>query len=351
DVFRNAFQFVLNSATQSALHRSTPIEYIWDDHDYGPNNSDSTARGRQAARLTYREYVPHYPLAERDPFGAIYHSFTIGRARFIVCDARSARSPAGATDDAEKTMLGKTQKAWFKRQLLDARNRGQLIVWANSLPWIGTNGDDGWYRYTHERRELANFIKDSLITRLCMISGDAHMTAIDDGANSDYADGGGAGFPVMHAAPLHRTPSAKGGPYSHGVFLSSSGQFGTMSVTDAGDSITVTWKGWRLKRLLAEYSFSFPMAECPEDYLCGDTDSDGRVDTADVLRLLNFYFRAGTAPCPRAAGDVNCDGLIDLADIVYLIYFVNGAIPTLCCQNTPQDPGSPRLYYPEAKED
>jgi hypothetical protein len=44
-----------------------------------------------------------------------------------------------------------------------------------------------------------------------MISGDAHMVAIDDGTNSDYADGGGGGFPVFHAGALDRSSSVKGG--------------------------------------------------------------------------------------------------------------------------------------------
>lgn len=36
------------------------------------------------------------------------------------------------------------------------------------------------------------------------------MLAFDDGSNSDYSDDGGAGFPVMQAAPLDRWGSTKG---------------------------------------------------------------------------------------------------------------------------------------------
>lgn len=257
--FQSAFNRVLNSPTQSKLYQQIPIAYMWDDHDYGPNNSDSTSPSREAARFTYRQYVPHFPLVENEIDKAIYHSFSIGRVKFIMCDSRSARSPANAVDDENKTMLGATQKAWFKQQLVDGRDNYALTVWVNTLPWIGVTGDDGWYLYTHERKELSNFIQDNNIQNLCMVSGDAHMIAIDDGTNSNYADSGGNGFPVLHAASLHRTPGVKGGPYSHGAFPGI-GQFGTMQVSDLGDAISVHWKGLNyLNELIVAYSFSYPV--------------------------------------------------------------------------------------------
>lgn len=142
-IFRQAYEAVLGSATQSQLYRALPITYIWDDHDFGPNNSDSTAPGRTASRLTYQEYVPHYPLEAGSGDVPIYFRFDVGRVRFLVCDSRSARSPWTVPDNVQKTMLGVSQKIWFKDQLLRARDSAALIIWVNSLPWIGVTGDDG----------------------------------------------------------------------------------------------------------------------------------------------------------------------------------------------------------------
>ena len=44
------------------------------------------------------------------------------------------------------------------------------------------------------------------------------MVAYDDGSNTDFAEGGGAGIPLMHSAPLHQVNSYKGGPYSEGCY-------------------------------------------------------------------------------------------------------------------------------------
>jgi hypothetical protein len=47
------------------LNMELPMAYMWDDHDFGPDNSDATAPGRDASLRAYREYVPHYPLQDK----------------------------------------------------------------------------------------------------------------------------------------------------------------------------------------------------------------------------------------------------------------------------------------------
>ena len=37
-------------------------DYMWDDHDYGPNDSDRFSPARDAALSSYRDVVPHFPL-------------------------------------------------------------------------------------------------------------------------------------------------------------------------------------------------------------------------------------------------------------------------------------------------
>jgi hypothetical protein len=328
-LYQSAYETVLASPNQSQMHKHMPIEYIWDDHDYGPNNSDSTAPGREAARLTYQQYVPHYPLSAGTGDIPIYHTFDVGRIRFIVCDMRSARSPYTAPDNSEKTMMGVEQKQWFKDQLLDADSTAPLIVWVNSLPWIGVTGDDGWYLYTMERHEIAQFISDNRISRLCMLSADAHMLAIDDGTNSDYSSDGGAGFPVMHAAALDRSGSVKGGPYSHGAYPGG-GQFGLMTVRDTGDSVHVEWSGRNYQdQEIVAYSFSYSGLL---DYVCGDANTSGVVDIDDVVYIIGYIFAAGPSPNPIESADVDCSGSVDIDDIMYLVNYIFGGGSEPCSE-------------------
>ncbi|MCI0329768.1 MAG: alkaline phosphatase D family protein [candidate division Zixibacteria bacterium] len=317
NLFRQAYETVLASPNQLRLFQEVAIAYIWDDHDYGPNNSDSTAPGRQAARLTYQEYVPHYPLAAGSGNIPIYFTFDVGRVHFIVCDSRSARSPETAIDDASKTMLGTMQKAWFKQELLNAKSNYPLIVWVNTLPWIGSpGGGDGWFEYTNERRELADFIKINGIKNLCMISGDAHMLAIDDGTNSGYATSGGAGFPVMHGAALDQSGSLKGGPYSHGAFPGG-GQFALTTVTDFGDSVRVQWSG---RNYLNQERVGYSFTVCTPQHI-GDLNRDGSFTASDVVLLVDCIF-SGTENCNFCFSDVNCDGRLSGSDVVSELYRV-----------------------------
>jgi len=121
-------------------------------------------------------------------------------------------------------------------------------VWVSTVPWITRTGskEDGWELYSWERRWLADRLEAlGLARRLLVVAGDAHMVAIDDGTNSNYATTakpGTPGFPVLQAAPLDRSPTVKGGPYSHGV-SAESGQYGWVEVRDDGAELRVTVAG------------------------------------------------------------------------------------------------------------
>ena len=244
--FASQYERSLSRPAQAALYRTAAVDYVWDDHDYGPDDGDSSSPSRPAALATYRMYAPHYALP--DP-SSIYHSFVVGRVRFVVTDSRSARTQA--------TMLGARQKAWLKRELLRAKRDGQLAVWVTSVPWIAAGGPDSWAGSPRERRELADFVARARIRNLVMLAGDAHMVAIDDGTNNRYATGGRLGWPVMHAAALDRRGDVKGGPYSEGAFPGS-GQFGTITVRDSGGAmVAVTLAGWDYGgRRIVAYTFT-----------------------------------------------------------------------------------------------
>lgn len=247
--FLEAFDEVLTSPRQASLYRHVPIAYMWDDHDYGDNDSDATSRSRPAARAMYDACVPHYPFEAPDSNGTIQQAFSVGRVRFLVTDNRSARTPATQADTLDKSMLGADQRTWLARELEAAASSALLVVWVNSVPWItkaSVKREHGWQPWSAERQWLADRIKAlGLNRRLIVLSGDAHMVALDDGTNSNYASDAVAtekAFVVAHAAPLDRYPRKKGGPYTHGMSAKRS-QFGLMSVEDDGTSMRVEISG------------------------------------------------------------------------------------------------------------
>jgi hypothetical protein len=113
------------------------------------------------------------------------------------------------------------------------------------VPWIAEAdpGIDDWGGFAEERSEIAEVIAANGIDNLLILSGDAHMLAIDDGTNSAYAAGQERGPVIFHAAALDRPGAVRGGPYSHGAFPGG-GQFGLVEVRDdGGDTIEIVLSG------------------------------------------------------------------------------------------------------------
>jgi alkaline phosphatase D len=237
-LFRRAFDRVLSQERQALFYRRTPLVYMWDDHDYGTDNSDGRSPTKAGVRHFYASDVPHYPTPlAPSADGPIAQAFDIGRVRFLLTDLRSERRPD------ERTMMGARQLEWFLGELdRAAREAVPLTVWVNSVPWITADGDlEGWGRFADERRRIGERITSlGLSDRFVVITGDAHMLAFDDGRHNPHG-----GFVVAQAAPLDRFVRKKGGPYSHEPSGQRNGQFGVLRITDDGTMLTAQLEGHR----------------------------------------------------------------------------------------------------------
>ena len=261
-LFRAAYETARLVPRTFELFQHRQVEYVWDDHDYCGDNTDSTATGKPAAQDSYRENAAHYTLPAGDPGQfPIYHSFVVGRVRFVVSDLRSERTPNGAADNASKSMMGATQKQWFKDELIAARDANQLVIWVCSVPWVTTVADpsDSWQGFKTERFELADFMQVNGIRNVLRLSADSHMIALDDGSNDLFtSDGKGNRHVTVHAAPLNQSNSSEGGPFSHGEFALNPNQFVLVTVTDAGGaSLSVSISGRTMNTELVAYEQSY----------------------------------------------------------------------------------------------
>ena len=258
DAYHEAYERNLYASTQATLYSRVPLVYTWDDHDFGANNSDRTSPSIEAAHLAYRQFVPHFPLqADEDEAWPeddtsprpISQSFLVGNVRFVVLDLRTARDPADQVDDANKTMLGTWQKAWLKRELLAAQAAHQFTFVVSSVSWIGDEreGADDWGGYATERRELSDWMLANNVTSLCMLNGDSHSLAADDGSNNKFAsDGYGPGFPVLSASPLDQNGGIANGTWSEEPVSPEplEGFFGLVEVETSSSQAAVKFTGY-----------------------------------------------------------------------------------------------------------
>ena len=278
--FYEAYYAVFNSSTQKTFFQSTPILYIWDDHDFGPDNSRGTSDSRPAATTAYKKFVPYgtlknylpeddsqafpgvapasetqvsnYTTYSPDGTYGIFRSFIVGRTLFIVMDLRSFK------DVKEGDILGDEQKIWLENQFKFASvNDGiRLVFLVSTIFWIDDNSEGEWSSYP-ATQQLIGLWSEIYVTNIGKemvgLSGDTHAMAFDDGRNNHNG-----GFPIIQAAPLDSFPICAGGPYSHGVEVDR-GQYSIVEVIDDGvDTICVKIQLKRLGEALIRYDTCNP---------------------------------------------------------------------------------------------
>ena len=254
--YYETFKTALRSSNQSELYSSVPIVYTWDRSDFGGERANRFSAQVPVANEVYRNIVPHYPLvtdestktkvapaAERPAL--ISQAFSYGRVRFIILDTRSARDPVATPDGPEKSMLGEWQCDWLKQELVTAAETHPLIFIASSTAWHGidsANSDD-WARYTHERTEIAAWIRDHNITGVCFLSGNGGVFATNDG--SKVFTQSELNFPEFHVGPIDLKRVAYRGEWTQVPIVPDEVDefFGLVDVEDNVTSIKVSFTG------------------------------------------------------------------------------------------------------------
>ena len=153
-----------------SAHR--PVYAIWDDHDFGPNNSDGTQKGKEDSLRVFREFWANPSSGEPDNPGC-YFTFQRGDVQVFMLDGRYHRSPDNAKDGPDKTMFGTAQIAWLKRELLASKATVKLL--ANGSEWQTFGSVDSYSRYRTERDALLKWIDQEKITGVVLLSGDRHF--------------------------------------------------------------------------------------------------------------------------------------------------------------------------------
>ncbi len=155
-----------------ALLGMTQHYAIWDDHDYGPNNSDRGWMFKEAALEVFADYWPQPALGTREAPGCFF-TFEWSDAQFFMLDNRYHRSPNNAPDSTDKRMFGKAQMQWLKDNLRSSHARFKFIVAGNQMlnPLCFF---EAFGHYPHEQQELFDFLVREKIGGVLFLSGDRH---------------------------------------------------------------------------------------------------------------------------------------------------------------------------------
>jgi hypothetical protein len=77
-------------------------------------------------------------------------------------------------------------------------------------------------------------------------------------------------------------------------------------------------------------SMKWEVKVAPWSYICGDPNKDSKVTVSDVIFLVNYLFKGGSAPIPQASADANLDYKVTVSDVVYLVNYLFKGGPKPC---------------------
>ncbi len=220
----------------SAAHYAT-----WDDHDYGPNDSDRSYVLKGAALETFRRYWanPSYGLPG---VPGVFGQFQWGDAEFFLLDDRFHRAPNGSPDSL-RTILGEAQMAWLLDALTASRAPFKLVAIGGQV----LNPAAVYETYANvapiERERLLAEIVARGIEGVVFLSGDRHHTELMrmerpglyplyEFTSSPLTSG--PGNPLREGSPEREQPTRIGGT------LVVERNFGTLSFSGPRDARVLT---------------------------------------------------------------------------------------------------------------
>jgi alkaline phosphatase D len=149
---------------------------IWDDHDYGPNDSDRTYRLREQSLRLFKDYWANATYGEPETPG-VFGRFEWADVEFFLLDDRYYRSPDGMPNQADKVMFGERQMRWLTESLRSSNAAFKIVVGGNQM-LNQLSPVESFKQFPAEQRRLLDFIRDARVEGVLFLSGDRHYTEL-----------------------------------------------------------------------------------------------------------------------------------------------------------------------------
>ncbi|MBL8521232.1 MAG: alkaline phosphatase family protein [Betaproteobacteria bacterium] len=149
---------------------------IWDDHEYGPNDSNGSYGLKGESLAHFKRHFPNPSFGLPETPGT-FTNFMYNEVEFFLTDGRYYRDH-DQLQSADKSMLGAAQVRWLKNALLASSARLKVVVAGsqvtNPSPWW----IDGWDKYEKENADFLKFLADHRVDGVLFLTGDRHFTAL-----------------------------------------------------------------------------------------------------------------------------------------------------------------------------
>lgn len=150
---------------------------IWDDHDYGNNDSDRSFYLKNTTQKAFKDFWTNktYGL-DVDQTQGVFSTFTWSDAQFFLLDDRFFKSPNNRIT-GEKTLLGKEQKEWLIDALSSSNSKFKIIVIGGQVI-NSADKFENYATYPEERKYLLDEIEKNKVKGVLFLSGDRHFAEL-----------------------------------------------------------------------------------------------------------------------------------------------------------------------------
>ena len=172
NVLKSGHEMLAALPAFQAIRATTPFAVIWDDHDYGLNNSGRHYALKDQSKNFFRRFwgMDHHIPADRD---GIYHSRYFGtgdtRLQLLLLDGRFNRDDEGENTDT----LGENQWQWLASELKKPA-RLRLIVSGYQFFLDRETKFETWSKFPRAQQKLLELIRASDAEGVVFIAGDQH---------------------------------------------------------------------------------------------------------------------------------------------------------------------------------
>ncbi|MGV3526947.1 MAG: alkaline phosphatase D family protein [Candidatus Sericytochromatia bacterium] len=147
-----------------------PHVAVWDDHDFGPNNSNKFFWQRDDSYRLFKTYWanPRYGLTTSP---GVFFKTQWGDVDVIMTDDRYYRDSNESTDP-KRDYFGRAQLEWIKQELLASRATFKVLVVGS--PVLNQHYEESMRRARGEYEELLAWLDSQRIEGVVLLSGDRH---------------------------------------------------------------------------------------------------------------------------------------------------------------------------------
>ncbi len=148
-----------------------PNYAVWDDHDFGPNDSNGSFQFKNESANVFRQMWPNqgYVLSS----GPVYGKSSIHDVDIYFLDNRFFRT--AKKNDSTSQMLGKEQIDWLMNDLIASKATFKLIVVGSQI--LNTEAVFETYaNHSNERDYLLKQLEIHQIKKVVFLSGDRHFS-------------------------------------------------------------------------------------------------------------------------------------------------------------------------------